>query len=716
MFLKELEIFGFKSFPEKVSLKFEPGITVIVGPNGCGKSNLLDALKWSLGEQSIKSLRGSKMEDIIFNGTENHPPLSYAEVTITFCNEDGYLPIEYKEVAICRRLYRSGESEYLINKNPVRLKDISTLLMGTGIGESTYSFIEQGKIEVFLSYKPEDKRLIFDEASGIVKYKEARRETLRKLEETDENLLRLEDIISEVKRQIRYLERQVEKTRKFKECQERLVEVEKKISVLKFKELDLKVNAILEELNSLKEKETVKDTELKENKNKWEELNLRLKDMRQELQEASSKVFSINAQIETSLSYIDINYQRIKEIDERNETIDSSKKTFGERITLQEARLAEEKNKLSSIEREVIVAVTQISQLQQEKDALGKERVVSEKEIESEKLKIFDFESNGVNLRNALVEIQTQSASLINRKKRLLLDKARIENLITEKNEISGNLAKTIQELELALGVLKDKKSSLVTREQELASIKENLQNKLIEKEKQQVEFNSYYEFLRDLRTKYDTFSAKKKITILFEEEPKNINKMIISLKGVAFAKEGNAYKADIEAKVISLEEEDLQAKIEAVKVEIEVIKKNIEDIETQKKIASEESQSQNLQVEEEEKKYQKYLQEKDNLDRELLRFNEEFELVDKELSANIQELEGFEAKQKIIESDVAACDEGLNTSKSNMTALQDKVSANISRTNEMDVEVAKNETHNQSLVREKESLNSKVVLLSEEK
>lgn len=716
MFLKELEIFGFKSFPEKVSLKFEPGITVIVGPNGCGKSNVLDSLKWSLGEQSPKSLRGSKMEDIIFNGTEKHPALNYAEVTLTFANEDRYLPIEYKEVGITRRLYRSGESEYLINKNPVRLKDVEALFMGTGIGEATYSFIEQGKIELFLSYKPEDKRLIFDEASGIVKYKESRRETLKKLEETDENLLRLDDIISEVKRQIRYLERQVEKTRKFKECQEKLVEVEKKIAVFKFKGLEEKINVILEELNALKEKESSKDNELKENKTKWEELNLRLRDMRKELQEASSQVFSFSAQIETSLSYINVSKQRIIEVNERNSAIEQSKKNFAERITLQEGRIEEEKNKLSRIEQEANSIVAQIEKIKTERESLVAAIGKAKEKIEEEKIKILELESKGVNSRNSLIELQTQVASLTNRKKRLSLDKARIENLSNERKNTLEKLSLELSDLDNKLSGLRGEKENLVLKEQQLSLTKENLQTRIVEKEKKLVELNSYYDFLKDLRTKYDTFSASKKLTIVFDEEPKDIKKLIISLKEVKFQKEGSVYKAAIEAKVISLEEEELKEKMDAIKKEIETLTKELQDTENQKKQIGEQSLAQNSQVEEEEKHYQKLFQEKDALSRDFARFKEEFELVEKELDANRQELENREIKQKELEAEVASCDEGLNISKGNLASLTETISNNSKRINEIDVDSAKHQTHQQSLSREKESANSRVLILCEEK
>jgi len=178
MFLKTLELFGFKSFPDKIRIEFEPGTTVIVGPNGCGKSNIVDALKWVLGEKQARNIRGERMEDIIFSGTEQRKPLSFSEVSISIDNSERILDFDSDTVTISRRVYRDGESEYLINRSPVRLKDIDKLFMDTGIGKSSYSVMEQGRMDMILSTRAEDRRYIFEEAAGISRYKLQKKESL----------------------------------------------------------------------------------------------------------------------------------------------------------------------------------------------------------------------------------------------------------------------------------------------------------------------------------------------------------------------------------------------------------------------------------------------------------------------------------------------------------------------------------------------------------
>lgn len=222
MYLKSIEVQGFKSFAHKIKFDFHNGITGIVGPNGSGKSNVADAVRWVLGEQRVKQLRGGSMQDVIFSGTENRKPLSYASVAITLDNSDHQLPIDYEEVTVARKLYRSGESEYLINGSLCRLKDVNELFYDTGIGKEGYSIIGQGQIDRILSGKPEERRELFDEAAGIVKFKRRKNTSLKKLEEERQNLLRVNDILAELEKQAGPLERQAETAREYLKKKEEL--------------------------------------------------------------------------------------------------------------------------------------------------------------------------------------------------------------------------------------------------------------------------------------------------------------------------------------------------------------------------------------------------------------------------------------------------------------------------------------------------------------
>src|SRR5688572_1068355 len=222
MNLRKLELFGFKSFMRKLDIHFSDGITVIVGPNGCGKTNVTDALRWVLGEGNARMLRGEKMEDLIFNGTRDYKPLNVAEVGLTVDNSAGILPIEFSEVTVSRRVFRNGESEFLINKVPCRLRDIHELFLDTGLGSRAYSVIEREMVEMVLGDQPEKRRELLEEAAGIMKYKIRERAAHRKLQATDEDLSRINDILGEVERQVRSLKRQVGAARRYQEIRDRL--------------------------------------------------------------------------------------------------------------------------------------------------------------------------------------------------------------------------------------------------------------------------------------------------------------------------------------------------------------------------------------------------------------------------------------------------------------------------------------------------------------
>ena len=215
MYLSKIEVIGFKSFAQRINVNFDSGVTAIVGPNGCGKTNIVDAIRWALGEQRYSTLRSDKMEDVIFNGTKNRKPLGLAEVSLTIENTKGILPTEYSEVTITRRVFRSGESEYQLNKVPCRLKDILDLFMDTGMGSDAYSVIELKMVESILSDKTDERRRLFEEAAGVTKYKHRRKAAMRKLEDVRLDLSRVNDIVKEVQKTVNSLECQAKRAEQY---------------------------------------------------------------------------------------------------------------------------------------------------------------------------------------------------------------------------------------------------------------------------------------------------------------------------------------------------------------------------------------------------------------------------------------------------------------------------------------------------------------------
>ncbi|HCF61145.1 MAG TPA: chromosome segregation protein SMC, partial [Myxococcales bacterium] len=250
MRIKRLEICGFKSFMDRAVFAFDEGITGVLGPNGCGKSNVVDAIRWAMGEQSAKHLRGRSMEDVIFNGSETKAPLSMAEVTITFSNDNPQLlPVQYQgfgDISVTRRLFRNGDSEYAINKAPCRLLDVTELFLGTGVGTKAYSIIEQGRIGLIVSAKPEDRRSLIEEAAGITRYKSRRKAAERKMDYTEQNLVRVGDIVGELGKRLDSLNRQARKAEKYKRLKAEMREIELHTATLRYLELSALARAARE--------------------------------------------------------------------------------------------------------------------------------------------------------------------------------------------------------------------------------------------------------------------------------------------------------------------------------------------------------------------------------------------------------------------------------------------------------------------------------------
>lgn len=429
MYLKRMEMQGFKSFADKTVIELKQGITTVIGPNGSGKSNISDAIRWVLGEQSSKALRCSKSLDIIFAGTQNRKSLGFAEVSLVFDNADGGLPIEYTEVTVTRRIYRSGETGYFINKVPCRLKDLQELFMDTGIGKDGYSIVGQGKIDEILSNKSEDRRHIFEEASGIVKYRVRKQETEKKLEHTKLNLLRINDILSEIEGNLEPLQAQSEKAKKYLNIRDNLKNIEVGLFLYNIDQNKKDIEKITEDENITKEQCDTEETRLERIKTVKEQLKEEIDDITNKIEQMSNLGFESQKEIEMLNSDINVSKTKISN-NEENE------KRFLEEIEEKITRLKEleEEQKQKDEKRENLRKnkerfTRELEEKQAELDKITEKLSKEALEIEKHKKQV---EENTDKKYEKQANIKEQEINFENDEKRQKQLKNEIQNIISE--------------------------------------------------------------------------------------------------------------------------------------------------------------------------------------------------------------------------------------------------------------------------------------------
>ena len=474
MYLKRLEMQGFKSFADKTVLEFMPGITSVIGPNGSGKSNISDAIRWVLGEQSMKSLRGSKSEDIIFAGTQNRKSLGFAEASLVFDNTDGKLPVEYTEVTVTRKIYRSGESGYYINKTPCRLKDVLELFMDTGIGKDGYSIIGQGKIDEILSNKSEDRRHIFEEAAGIVKYRVRKVESEKKLEHTKLNLLRINDILSEIESNIEPLRIQSEKARKFLDLREELKSIEVGLFVYNIESYKEKLQKVIEDNEILKSQNEEASNKMQEISDLKEKLKKEIDDITNNIENIQNLGFESEKEKERLNSEINISKERItnnKENDNRyNAEIEEIKLRIKDLEEEKKAKLDKKNNLFTNKEK------FQKELEEKEKELEEANKKLSSKELEiEEKKKIVSDNTDAKYEKQA--NISTIEANLENIEKRKKQIATEIDFNISELD--STRLTK--EEIAKVFYKIEDKKNKATKSLNEISSKSEETERKIKE-------------------------------------------------------------------------------------------------------------------------------------------------------------------------------------------------------------------------------------------
>jgi len=547
MLLKKLELFGFKSFADKTCFEFGGGINGIVGPNGCGKSNVVDAFKWILGEQSAKSLRGNEMLDIVFSGTNSRPSMGYAEASLVFLNDKNLLPVEYNEVCITRRLYVAGESEYLINKQPCRLKDIKELFLGTGVGGSCYSIMEQGKIESLLQVNAQERRFVFEEAAGISKYKTKKRETMLKLEKVGQNLLRVNDIIEEVQKQLRSIKLQAAKARKYNERVVRLKELRIKLSLNKYKMFKdgraIALEQIQQEESQCEEALSVID----DLKGERDRLQSSINELASSLEKSRLNITNLAAKITSAHDRIEFNHKAIEEQNIQKEKYERSIDVLKNKIEYAESGIRDLNQDLEKIQMDLTDGNSSLST----KETVFKQYVyeydVLQQQIEENKKQVIDMLHKGSSLQNEVGSLSAERDTIGNRKSKLL---KRQEEISSELEGIEDERRNLTEQRDRVLGKIEDLELSLLDTNEQIKVLNSGIQtvgDSINALQQLQGRKESRLETLEDLEKRFEGVSSG--VQVVLEESGKD-NGMIDGVYGMVadLIKVDTAYVSAIEA------------------------------------------------------------------------------------------------------------------------------------------------------------------------